>query len=570
MGLSTLTGRVPATWTLRARLVVILVAVVATVSLIVGLVSVLSLSGFLNRRLDAQLTDVVNRTNTYRPPDPGEDDYGRARSGQGPSYSPCPGTDSATLSNLLGRGGLFPPGQAAGTLRAAVAGGQVVQAAVLDRNGCPSLLTPEQAAPLATLPADNHLRTVDLGDLGDYRVIGWQAPSGETSVNGLPAADVQQTVYQLALVITIVALIALAAAAAAGAVIIRLALRPLRRVAATAGRVAELPLERGEVALAVRVPEQDTDPRTEVGQVGAALNRMIGHVGRALVVRQASEARVRRFVSDASHELRTPLASIRGYAELTRRSGADVPPEVAFAVARVESEAQRMTGLVEDLLLLARLDEGRPVERQPLDLSELVVVTVSDARAAGPDHRWHLDLPEQPVTVIGDPARCHQVVANLLANARSHTPPGTTVRVVLRARPAPGPAGGGEAVLTVTDDGPGIPPALLPEVFERFARGDSSRSRAAGSTGLGLAIVAAVVEAHHGRIEVSSRPGRTTFTVHLPLAVPRAVEPADSGAVSPAAVTLDLSAPSAAPSAGPPAGRSAARRGTPSTAPARQ
>jgi two-component system OmpR family sensor kinase len=564
MGLVALNGRGPAVWTLRARLVVILVAVVAAVSLIVGLVSVLSLSGFLNRRLDAQLTDVVNRTNTYRPAD---DDHGPPRSGQDQAYSPCPGTDSATLSSLLGRDGLFPPGQAAGTLRAAVENGQVIQAAVLDRNGCPNLLGPEQAAALATLPADNHVRTVDLGDLGDYRVIGWRAPGGETAVNGLPVADVQQTVYRLGLVITIVALIALAAAAAAGAMIIRLALRPLHRVAATAGRVAELPLERGEVALAVRVPEQDTDPRTEVGQVGAALNRMIGHVARALVARQASEARVRRFVADASHELRTPLASIRGYAELTRRSGADVPPEVAFAVARVESEAQRMTGLVEDLLLLARLDEGRPVERQPLDLSELVVVTVSDARAAGPDHRWHLDLPEEPVVVIGDPARCHQVVANLLANARSHTPPGTTVRVALRTQSAPGPAGGGEAVLTVTDDGPGIPPALLPEVFERFARGDSSRSRAAGSTGLGLAIVAAVVEAHHGRIEVTSGPGCTTFTVHLPLAAP----------ASPAAVTLDLTVPSAgppaapstAPSRAPSAPPSAARPGAPSSAPAR-
>jgi len=517
MGSTALSRRGPAAWTLRTRLIVVLVAVVAAVSLLVGVASVLSLSSFLNRRLDAQLTDVVSRTNNnFRP----EADDAPLQPGPEPALAsaPCTVADQGTLSRLLGRGGLFPPGQAAGTLRAAVEEGQVIQAAVLDRNGCPNLLTAGQARELAGLPADNRLRTVHLGgDLGDYRVIAWTGQDGETSVNGLPLSDVQQTVDELAVVITVVALIALAAAAAGGAVIVRLTLRPLRRVAATAGRVAELPLDRGEVALAVRVPEEDTDPRTEVGQVGAALNRMLGHVARALAARQASEARVRRFVSDASHELRTPLAAIRGYAELTRRSRDTVPPDVAYAVARVESEARRMTGLVEDLLLLARLDEGRPVERKPVDLSELVVGAVSDAHAAGPDHDWQLDLPEQPVSVIGDRARCHQVVANLLANARTHTPPGTTVRVMLRAQPG-AEAVPAEAVLSVTDDGPGIPPDLQPEVFERFARGDESRSRAAGSTGLGLAIVAAVVEAHHGRVEVSSRPGCTTFTVHLPLA----------------------------------------------------
>ena len=177
----------------------------------------------------------------------------------------------------------------------------------------------------------------------------------------------------------------------------------------------------------MRVPEEDTDPHTEVGTVGAALNRMLGHVGSALTARQASEKKVRQFVADASHELRTPLASIRGYAELTRRSPHDLPDDVTHSIGRIESEATRMTSLVEDLLLLARLDEGRELERDPVDLSILLVDAISDAHAAGPDHRWTLDLPDEPVEVTGDEPRLHQVIMNLLANARVHTPDGTHV-----------------------------------------------------------------------------------------------------------------------------------------------
>jgi two-component system OmpR family sensor kinase len=277
--------------------------------------------------------------------------------------------------------------------------------------------------------------------------------------------------------------------------------------------VARLPLDRGEVALAERVDVADTDPRTEAGRVGAALNRLLNSVDSALTARQASETRVRQFVADASHELRTPLAAIRGYAELTRRSGASAPPDVVYALGRVESEAARMTTLVEDLLLLARLDAGRPLATDAVDLVPLVVHALSDAHAAGPDHVWQLDLPEEPVLVSGDEARLHQVVANLLANARTHTPSGTRVTVGVR------PAGAdGRAVLTVSDTGPGIAPDLLPDVFQRFARGDESRSRHAGSTGLGLAIVSAVVAAHGGSVEVASEPGSTTFRVHLPVA----------------------------------------------------
>ena len=329
-------------------------------------------------------------------------------------------------------------------------------------------------------------------------------------VTGLPLAGLDETVTRLITVEVIVIGSALVLTGIAGAAIVRLTLRPLTRVAGTAGRVAELPLDRGEVALAERVPEADTDPRTEVGQVGLALNRLLGHVGAALEARQASETRLRRFVADASHELRTPLAAIRGYAELTRRSDVPVPPEIARMLARVESQTERMTTLVEDLMLLARLDAGRPLGREPVDLSRLVIDAMSDAHAVSPDHRWQLTAPDEEVTVTGDAAGLAQVVANLLANTRTHTPAGTTVAVALTPVD-------GEVSFSVVDDGPGVPPDLLPHVFERFARGDSSRSRTNGSTGLGLSIVDAVVAAHGGSVEVSSVPGRTAFTVRLPV-----------------------------------------------------
>lgn len=274
--------------------------------------------------------------------------------------------------------------------------------------------------------------------------------------------------------------------------------------------------------LSERVPESECDPHTEVGRVGAALNRMLDHVNGALHARQESETRVRRFVADASHELRTPLASIRGYAELTRRGREQVGPDTRHALARIESEAGRMTLLVEDLLLLARLDAGRPLQFDRTDLVPLVVDTVSDARAAGLDHIWRLDLPDEPAPVRADAARLQQILVNLLGNARSHTPPGTTVTARVRRQ-------GDRMCVQVEDDGPGIPAALLPHVFERFARGDSARTRATGSTGLGLAIVRAVVTAHGGTVDVRSAPGRTVFTVRLPAAGPEPVPHSQPG-----------------------------------------
>ena len=405
---------------------------------------------------------------------------------------------------------LFTPGQGDGTLGARVEDGVVTQAGVIGTAGEQEALTIAQGAVLADVAADGVPRTVDLGGhLGDYRVVAVAADDGDVLVTGLPLASTRAAVLGLVAVEVVAGLLGVLAAAGAGFLVIRRTLRPLHRVVATAGRVAELPLATGEVRLAERVPEADTDPHTEVGRVGTALNRLLDHVEDSLAARHASETQVRQFVADASHELRTPVTSIRGYAELVRRQGSAVPDDVAQALRRVEGEAVRMSDLVDDLLLLARLDAGRELASEAVDLTALVLDVVSDAHAAGPDHRWRVDLPAAAVQIAGDESRLHQVLANLLANVRIHTPPGTTAVTRLRADD-------GAAVLEVVDDGPGIPPDLLGSVFERFARADSSRSRNAGSTGLGLAIVDAVVTGHGGTLAVTSEPGRTAFTVRLP------------------------------------------------------
>jgi two-component system, OmpR family, sensor kinase len=476
--------RCAARLSLRTRLVAAIVALMAIASFLIGVATTVAMEEVLVRQLDNQLVKAGDRSERagHRAP--------RGGHGPGPDF-------------------LDAPGQAAGTLGALVVRGHVYDPGVLDANGDRQPVPDAVVAALAAVPVDGQPVTMPLGDLGEYRVIARRTDGGDVAVTGLPMTDVHEAVWWLVGFEIAVAGAGLVLAGVAAAVIVRLSLRPLTRVAATASRVAQLPLSSGEVALSVRVPASDTDPRTEVGRVGAALNAMLGHVADALTARQASETRVRQFVADASHELRTPLAAIRGYAELTRRGRDEVPPDIARALGRVESEAARMTTLVEDLLLLARLDSGRPLLREPVDLSALVVDAVSDARAAGPDHQWSLELPEDAVTVDGDAARLHQVVANLLANARTHAPAGTAVTTGLDTID-------GEAVLSIVDNGPGIPPDLLPQVFERFARGDTSRSRAAGSTGLGLAIVAAVVTAHGGRVDVDSGPGRTRFALHLP------------------------------------------------------
>jgi two-component system, OmpR family, sensor kinase len=485
-------------WTLRARLVASMLGLLAVLCIAIGAVTEVALQHFLMGRLDDQLNQAGGRfSHSVENPPP--------RTSGGPSN----GSD------------FLPRGQAPGTIGAHLSATGTSSGQIRGQSADSDLSNGSLAALLA-VNADGEPHTVSLPGIGSYRVIASAMPDGDVLVTGLPLAGVTDTISKLTLVITGVSASGLVVAGFAGTVIVRLALRPLRRVTTTASKVAEMPLDEGEVALAVRV--DNPNPHTEVGQVGVALNRMLENVSDALNARHRSETRVRQFVADASHELRTPLASIRGYAELTRRSREVAPPDIAHAMSRVESEAGRMTTLVEDLLLLARLDAGRPLEAAEVDLSRLVVDVLSDAHAAGPDHHWHLDLPDDPVLIIGDQARLHQVVANLLSNARNHTPAGTNIRVSLSAH-------GTVASIEVADDGPGIAPDLVGDIFERFSRGEQSRSRGAGSTGLGLAIVNAVLNAHRGSIAVQSRPGRTVFTVSLPMHGNRQVDPQDSSSM---------------------------------------
>jgi two-component system OmpR family sensor kinase len=255
---------------------------------------------------------------------------------------------------------------------------------------------------------------------------------------------------------------------------------------------------------------EPADDRTEVGQLGLSLNSMLGQIEAAFSAQQESESRLRRFVADASHELRTPLTSIRGYAELFRRGAADRPEDLAKAMRRIEQEAARMGVLVDDLLLLTRLDQGRPLEREPVDLARVAADAVDDARAVDPDREITLDTPERP-TVTGDDVRLRQVMGNLLTNARQHTPPGTPVHVRVATED-------GSAIVEVADEGPGLTPDQAVRVFERFYRADESRTRERGGTGLGLAIVAAITEAHGGKAAVETAPGAgARFRVELPL-----------------------------------------------------
>jgi two-component system, OmpR family, sensor kinase len=481
--------RLPRPRTLRARLTVGLVVLLAVSCAAVGLAAVVELNGFLTQRLDQQLEQVGARFpqslehGGKLPDDHDGDEHGDDRR------------------------------QATGTFGARLVDGKVTNAAVVRPGGIENVigeLTGRDKKQLTAVDVDGQAHTVELAPLDDYRVYAVQGLDGDVLIVGLPLEPVQAAVHRLELVAGIVFGLALAATGVVGALWVRWSLRPLSRVAATAARVSELPLASGEVIMPSRAPE--SDPHSEVGRVAAAFNRMLGHVEDALTKRHASEERLRSFAADASHELRTPVASVRGHAELALLHPGPVPPAVTRALGRIAAESSRMGEMVDDLLLLARLDAGRPLERLPVDLTHLVLDAVTDARAAGPDHRWTMELPEDPVTVTGDAHRLHQVLGNLLANARLHTPAGTKVTVSLETD-------GAMARLQVHDDGPGVPEEVQPGVFERFTRAEHRRRTDAsgGGAGLGLAIVAAVVEAHGGSVGLESRPGATTFTVRLPL-----------------------------------------------------
>jgi len=270
--------------------------------------------------------------------------------------------------------------------------------------------------------------------------------------------------------------------------------------------VANRPLSEGVIALPARGLIER--PNTEAGQVADAFNHMLEHVESALRKRQASEEQLRQFIADASHELRTPVAVVRSQAEYAQRADPALSPIAVEALSRIATESVRMGRLVEDLLLLARLDAGRDLDEVPVDLTKLVLETANDARVISADHTWRVDVPARELVVPGDPRALQQVVANLVTNARTHTPAGTTVTISLAQI-------GQEVRLTVADDGPGVPDDIVPRLFDRFVRAEIPRARPDGS-GLGLAIVAAIVAAHGGTVGVVSEPGATRFTVTLP------------------------------------------------------
>ncbi|WP_406123259.1 HAMP domain-containing histidine kinase [Streptomyces canus] len=474
------------TRSIRTRLLVFVTATLVVVCLAMGLITTLFQHAYLMGNLDDRVLDTAERA------------LGGASLHQDLQ-------DDLTF--------LRETGQPAGMLAARLDDdGAIVSAAVVAQDAPTQNLGTDQRAALAGIRADGAMHTRTVPGLGAYRVTVL-VDGGVRVLAGLPMGDVQDMIGGLVMIETGVAVAGLAAAGCVCTVVIRRQLRPLGRVAATAAEVSRAPLGHGEVTGLTRVPERDTDPDSEAGQVGAALNHLLDHVESSLAERQRSEERMRRFLADASHELRTPLASIAGYAELMNRGTDRIEPVLAWR--RVSAESARMTGLVEDLLLLARLDEGRPLQSHEVDLAALVAEAVWDARAAAGGHDWQLELIlDAPALVTGDEARLHQVVANLLSNARMHTPIGTRVVASVESVDT-------RCVIRVRDDGPGIPPILLPTVFERFTRADASRSRAdakSGGSGLGLAIAAAITGAHGGRIQVESIPGRTEFTIELPAA----------------------------------------------------
>ncbi|KNH16622.1 histidine kinase [Arthrobacter sp. ZBG10] len=481
----------PATWHLRTRLVALAMALLIAICGAVGVVSYASMDAFLTRQLDAQLSQAAERAN-----DPGRPPQG----------------------GFNGRDPLDARGQSVGTVNASIRNGQVNTGGFLASDTTRTPLAADDKPVLLGLATDGKPVDRELSN-GSYRLVAVETSFGDVLVTGLPLAVKDSTLTSLVWTFIFVSLGGLLLVGLIGTVLIRRTMKPLEQLSEVATRVSQLPLDAGEVALAVRVPPSNSNPGTEVGSVGHALNLMLDNVASALQARQKSETKVRQFVADASHELRTPLTAIRGYTELMRMTE-QFTPDGARSLARVQSQSERMTALVEDLLLLARLDEGQPLKLSEVDLTQLMVESVSDEKVMAPGHNWRFELPDEPVVVTGDPAQLRQVLMNLLSNARKHTPAGTTVLAGVGTAD-------NTAFVTVTDDGGGIPAGFVDQVFSRFARADAARkgsgdqagaAAAEGTSGLGLSIVQSIIEAHGGKVWVTSEPGRTQFTISLPLA----------------------------------------------------
>jgi two-component system OmpR family sensor kinase len=421
------------------------------------------------------------------------------------------GIERALHDGCRDESGRAPPGASAGDfVQLRAADGSVVCSLQTSRYGDdapPKPRLPDRVdlsdAATSGGPESATYFTVAAVEGGDrYRVRAWSPPgSGVTVILARSLADVDATLRQLLVIELLVSGAALAGLAALGLWVVRIGLRPLGEIETTAAAIAGGDLSR-------RV--ERAEPRTEVGRLGLALNAMLGQIEAAFRAREASERKLRRFVADASHELRTPLSAVRAYAELFTRGAEHRPDDLARSMTGITRESERMTLLVDDLLLLARLDEGRPLEREPLELDALVGEAVETALAVDPDRP--IDYVSEPAAIVGDRDRLRQIVDNLLGNVRAHTPRGAPAHVRVRRDD-------GSAVIDVEDTGPGLAADEAERVFERFYRADQSRARASGGVGLGLSIVAAVAEAHGGTVSASSEPGKgATFRITLPLA----------------------------------------------------
>jgi two-component system OmpR family sensor kinase len=472
---------------LRARLMLGLVGLVVAGLLVAGVVTYAALQSLLIKRVDDQLA--LGRFTVLHALNDEQEHTGM----RGPSSPPdLPGGTYAELRT---------------------GDGQVVNHKTFQLQTEPSAPPPPEStarpvvadSDVANAQTDRlvYLTVPGSGGVSRYEVLIERLPpdGNKVLVMAIPLTEVQDTLNYLLTLEAIIGGAVLLGMVGLAWWIIRVGLRPLERIGHTAQAIAHGDLSR-------RV--QPATPRTEIGRLGLALNGMLAQIESAFAERTRSEQRLRRFVADASHELRTPLTSIRGYAELLRRGADRSPQDSALARRRIEQEAVRMSALVDDLLLLARLDQGRPLERAPVDLQAIARDACADAGAVAPARAITLTAP-RPLVVSGDEMRLRQVVANLLRNALVHSPPGTPVEVAVGLQ-------GGQAVLGVADHGPGLPDEAAARVFEPFYRADPGRGRDRGGSGLGLRIVAAVVAAHGGHVETSSTPGGgATFRVFLPL-----------------------------------------------------
>ena len=486
---------------LRRMIVLTVVAVVFVLAGTIGCLSTWALEASLMDRADIRVQAASQRGNTRRHSESTEKNVAQ-------QLLQTYGSDSSDYNPPAG---LDAPGQAAGTLALLRNRQGVVASAYINNEGKYTYLTRDQINTLMAALNSGKTKpfTVYVEGLGTYRVLVTRdSVSSDAVLTGVSLADDEALIgRQMIIEVLLVGSGVVLAAVVCFGLVSRF-LQPLRRVAATARQVATQPMDSGEVQIERRVSLADLCSSTEVGEVGTALNTLLDHVNDALEVRQRSETQVRQFVADASHELRTPLAAIRGYTELVRsgREGDQLSEISQQAMDRIASESLRMSELVNDLLLLARLDAGRELEDELVDLAPVLIESVADAQIAGPDHTFELDLSavfgadedldEQLPLVRGDEQRLRQVLANLLANARLHTPAATHVWVKLLQE-------GDEYRIVVADNGPGISPQLRGKLFERFTRADASRNPQGGSTGLGLAICAAIAQAHGGSVQLA-------------------------------------------------------------------